>query len=135
VARKKSDAHDVLAAEEFPSPAGADADTVSARAHRLPPDLTGDPDEAHDILAADEFPPPGVADADTPQARAHRLPPDLTGDAVHAHDILAAEAFAMPSPAAMGVGLQPAPRRAGWGRLAAAAAFGAALGLRLRRRG
>jgi hypothetical protein len=91
-------------------------------------------EDVHDILAAEEFPPPAMADADTPLARAHRLPPDLTGDTVHAHDILAAESFAMPSPDAMGVGLQPAPRRSGWGRLVAAAAFGAILALRLRRR-
>ncbi len=53
--RDRDDVHDVLAADEFPPPAGADADTVQARAHRLPPDLTGDPDEAHDILAAESF--------------------------------------------------------------------------------
>jgi hypothetical protein len=131
---RDEEAHDILAADEFPPPATADADTPLARARRLPPDLTGDPGHPHDILAADEFPPPAMADADTPFARAHRLPPDLTGDPLHAHDILAAEAFAMPSPDAMWVPVPPEQRRAGWGRLAAAAAFGAVLALRLRRR-
>jgi len=131
---RDEDVHDILAAEEFPPPAMADADTPLARAHRLPPDLTGDPQHAHDILAADEFPPPAMADADTAFARARRLPPDLTGDPIHAHDILAAEAFAMPSPDALRRALEPAPRRAGWGRLLVAAAFGAVLALRLRRR-
>ena len=71
--------HDVLAADEFPPPAGADADTVSARVHRLPPDPLGPDEPAHDILAADEYPPPAHADvlaagaADSPRSRLPRL--------------------------------------------------------------
>ena len=56
-------AHDILAADEFPPPAGPDADTPVARAHR---ELPGDPSgisEPHDVLAAEEFPPPAGPDA------------------------------------------------------------------------
>lgn len=53
--------HDILAAEEFPPPAWADADTPQARARRLPPDPAGTT-APHDVLAADEFPPPAHAD-------------------------------------------------------------------------
>src|SRR3954447_16017818 len=101
MARKRpaegDEAHDVLAAEEFPPPAGADADTVEARAHRLPPDPPGDP-APHDVLAAEEFPPPASADANTVEARAHRLPPDPSGDA-SPHDVLAADEVPPPAPA------------------------------------
>jgi MYXO-CTERM domain-containing protein len=69
-------AHDVLAAEEFPPPAGADADTVTARVHRLPPDPYGSDAPAHDVLAAEEYPPPAHADvvAAGTEAPASRLP-------------------------------------------------------------
>src|SRR3954453_15526660 len=65
MARKRptegDEAHDVLAADEFPPPATADANTVEARAHRLPPDPSGEV-SPHDALAAAESPPPAHAD-------------------------------------------------------------------------
>src|SRR4051812_43523972 len=130
MARKRptegDEAHDVLAAEEFPPPAGADADTVEARAHRLPPDPSGDA-SPHDILAADEFPPPAMADANTVEARAHRLPPDPSGE-VSPHDVLAADEFPPPAHADVSpYGLDPGTPAPGW--RPAAFAAGAALGL------
>src|SRR3954447_3635049 len=130
MARKRpsegDEAHDVLAAEEFPPPAGADADTVEARAHRLPPDPSGDA-SPHDVLAAEEFPPPASADANTVEARAHRLPPDPSGDP-SPHDVLAAGE--VPPPAHADVppcGRDPGSRAPGW--RPAAFAAGAVLGL------
>jgi MYXO-CTERM domain-containing protein len=96
--RKKhedTDVHDVLAAEEFPPPAGADADTPESRAHRLPPDPAGT-EAPHDVLAAEEYPPPAGADADTAAARARRLPPDPAGTTAP-HDVLAAEEYPPPA--------------------------------------
>ncbi len=72
MAKKKKeqaeDPHDILAAEEFPPPAGADADTPQARAHRAAQDPSAWDEPPHDILAAEEYPPPAHADV-------------LTGDA------------------------------------------------------
>jgi hypothetical protein len=72
-------AHDVLAAEEFPMPA---------------PDPELHADEAHDVLAAEEFAVPA------PDPAIHHgpveLPADLTGSA-EPRDVLAAEEFAMPA--------------------------------------
>jgi hypothetical protein len=130
MARKRpsegDEAHDVLAAEEFPPPAGADADTVEARAHRLPPDPSGERGP-HDVLAAEEFPAPATADADTVMARAHRLPPDPSGEA-SAHDVLAAEEWPPPAHADVSpFGLDPGSPTPGW--RPAAFALGAALGV------
>lgn len=62
--------HDVLAAEEFAFPAGADVSPL-----RLPDDPTG-ADEAHDVLAAEEFAMPSGPDRSALPAR-RAVPPAL----------------------------------------------------------
>jgi hypothetical protein len=126
-------AHDVLAAEEFPPPAGPDADTPDARAHagrEFPTDPAGD--RPHDVLVAEEFAIPAVADADTPAARAHRgLPRDPQGE--RPHDVLAAEEFAVPAGADVAGSPRRAPRRGRVGALALAGAGGLLALIRVRR--
>jgi hypothetical protein len=126
-------AHDVLAAEEFPPPAGPDADTPDARAHagrEFPADPAGN--RPHDVLVAEEFAIPAVADADTPAARAHRgLPPDPQGELPH--DVLAAEEFAVPAGADAAGPPRPAPRRGRLGIVALAGAGGLLALVRVRR--
>jgi hypothetical protein len=132
-AQPEDAAHDVLAADEFPPPAGPDADTPDARAHAGREFPTDPALRAHDVLVAEEFAIPAVPDADTPAARAHRgLPPDPHGD--RPHDVLAAEEFAVPAGADAGVRSAPAPRRERLVILALAGAVGLAALLRVRRR-
>jgi hypothetical protein len=126
-------AHDVLAAEEFPPPAGPDADTPDARAHagrEFPADPAGG--RPHDVLVAEEFAIPAGADADTPAARAHRgLPPDPGGE--EPHDVLAAEEFAVPAGADAGAAPASPVRRERLTIVALAGAVGVAVLLRVRR--
>src|SRR5690242_6211623 len=114
------EAHDILAAEEFPMPGEADAGPP----HGVPVD----PDHVdHEILAAEEFAIP--AGGDTPAARLRDVV-DQSGETAP-HDVLAADQFGMPAPTEA----HRAPPAAGRGPLVPAlAAAGALLGLRALRR-